>query len=228
VRLSADDAQRRAGTWAVLTWVLDRYLRLLHPVMPHLTEEIWARLPHLTGDPDLLIVAGWPDAGREKALVDEAQARGVQGLIELVSGIRNARAEAGIEPGLWLPASLHITDPDALAAYGALQTAVERLARVRATLVGDRAQLDLIEGALTVLVRPGEARLARGGSDLIRERERLVKELAEAERMLIETEARLADQRFVERAPKAVVEGARGRVAELSERVERLRARVAP
>ena len=228
VRLSADDAQRRAGTWAVLTWVLDRYLRLLHPVMPHLTEEIWARLPHLTGDPDLLIVAGWPDAGREKALVDEAQARGVQGLIELVSGIRNARAEAGIEPGLWLPASLHITDPDALAAYGALQTAVERLARVRATLVGDRAQLDLIEGALTVLVRPGEARLARGGSDLIRERERLVKELAEAERMLIETEARLANQRFVERAPKAVVEGARGRVAELSERVERLRARVAP
>ncbi len=226
VRLSEDDPARKAVTWAVLAWVLDRYLRLLHPIMPHLTEEIWGRLPCLPGDPDLLMVARWPDAGREKTLADEAQARGVAGLIELVSGIRNARAEAGIEAGAWLPALLHITDPDTLAAYGTLASAVERLARVRPQLVNDRGELEQMDGGLTVLGGHGEVRIARGGSDPARERERLSKELGEAERMLAETEARLADRRFVERAPADVVEGARDRLADLAARVERLRERL--
>ncbi|CAN5721918.1 valine--tRNA ligase [soil metagenome] len=226
VRLAEADPERKAATWAVLTWVLDRYLRLLHPMMPHITEEIWGRLPCLPGDPDLLIVAGWPDAGRERGLADEAQARGVAGLIELVSGIRNARAESGIEPRTWLPALLHLSDPDSLAAYGTLASAVERLGRVRPQLVSDRAELEQLTDALTVLGRHGEARVGRGGSDPARERERLSKELAEAERMLAEAEARLADGRFAERAPAAVVEGTRQRVTDLSQRVERLRARL--
>ncbi|MBA3307454.1 MAG: valine--tRNA ligase [Chloroflexi bacterium] len=226
VRLAEEDPARKAATWAVLTWVLDRYVRLLHPIMPHLTEEIWGRLPRLPGEPDLLMVARWPDAGREKALADEAQARGVAGLIGLVSGIRNARAEAGIEAGAWLPALLHIIDPDTLAAYGTLASAVERLARVRPQLVSDRIELEQLEGALTVLGSHGEARISRGGSDPARERERLSKELVEAERMLAETGSRLADRRFVERAPVVVVEGARERLTYLVERVERLRARL--
>ncbi|MDQ3448605.1 MAG: valine--tRNA ligase [Chloroflexota bacterium] len=225
VRLAAEDADRQAATWAVLTWVLDRYLRLLHPIMPHLTEEIWGRLPSLPGDPDLLIVAGWPDAERERRRADEAQARGVEGLIELVSGMRNVRAEAGIEPGTWLPATLHISDADTLAAYGALEAAVGRLARVRPSLVAHRADLDDTEGALTVLVRHGEARLARGDSDPSRERQRLTRELEDAERLFAQTQARLTDDRFVERAPPDVVQSARERLTELGERVERLRAR---
>ena len=51
----------RVATWQVLAWVLDRYLRVLHPVMPHITEHIWAHLPKSPDDPDLLIVARWPD-----------------------------------------------------------------------------------------------------------------------------------------------------------------------
>ncbi|MBA3628005.1 MAG: hypothetical protein H0W60_09735, partial [Chloroflexi bacterium] len=78
----------------------------------------------------------------------------------------------------------------------------------------------------TVLIRGGEARLARGGSDPTLERERLSKELAEAERMLAETEARLANESFVKRAPGPIVQAARDRLIELEARVERLRARL--
>ncbi len=53
----------RAATWRTLAWVLERYVRLLHPIMPFITEAIWARLPHEPGDPDLLIVADWPARG---------------------------------------------------------------------------------------------------------------------------------------------------------------------
>ena len=53
-------ASRRSATWSTLAWVLDRYLRLLHPLMPFITEAIWARLPHPANDPQLLIVAPWP------------------------------------------------------------------------------------------------------------------------------------------------------------------------
>jgi valyl-tRNA synthetase len=226
VRLAAEDPPRQAATWAVLTWVLDRYLRLLHPIMPHLTEEIWGRLPSFPHEGELLIVAAWPDAAREKALADQAQARGVDGLIELVSGIRNARAEARIDPAAWLPAALHITDVDTASAYHRSAAAVERLARIRPRLVTDQADLEVGEGALTVLIRGGEARLARGGSDPTLERERLSKELAEAERMLAETEARLANESFVKRAPGPIVQAARDRLIELEARVERLRARL--
>ncbi len=226
VRLAAEDPPRQAATWAVLTWVLDRYLRLLHPIMPHLTEEIWGRLPSFPHEGELLIVAAWPDAAREKALADQAQARGVDGLIELVSGIRNARAEARIDPAAWLPAALHITDVDTASAYDRSAAAVERLARIKPRLVTDQADLEVGEGALTVLVRGGEARLARGGSDPTLEHERLSKELAEAERMLAETEARLANESFVKRAPGPVVQAARDRLTELEARVGRLRARL--
>ncbi len=226
VRLASEDAERKEATWAVLTWVLDRYLRLLHPIMPHLTEEIWGRLPSSGREGDLLIVADWPDAVREEALADRDQARGLDGLIELVSGIRNARAEARIDPAAWLSATLYLKDADAAAAYGLASAAVERLARVRPRLVTERAELEGGEGTLTVLTRGGEVRLARAGSDPSLERERLTKELAEAERMLAATEARLSDDSFVKRAPAPVVQAARDRLAELEVRVERLRARV--
>ena len=70
-RLVADGPPaQRAATWWTLAWVLDRYLRLLHPVMPHITEEIWGRLPNVSDDPDLLIVADWPTAERERSPSD--------------------------------------------------------------------------------------------------------------------------------------------------------------
>jgi valyl-tRNA synthetase len=231
LQLGADaDPARRRATWQTLTWVLDRYLRLLHPVMPHLTEEVWGRLPHRSDDPSLLIVAPWPRPDDMPDIVDDAHATGVESIIELIRGIRNARAESGIEAAAVLDADVFLADASAAAAFPTLAPAIERMARVRVTLHADRGTFEASgtdDGSLAVLAAGLEARLARGDADLARERERLARELDEARGLLAGTEHKLANASFVERAPVAVVEAARTRAAELRERVERLTERLA-
>jgi valyl-tRNA synthetase len=117
-------AETREATWWTLVEALDAYLRLLHPVMPFVTEELWAALPHRPTDPGLLIVARWPGVGERDEIVETQ----VGALIELVRGIRNARSEARIEPGLWL--RVDVAMGQALGhAFEALRPALARLAR---------------------------------------------------------------------------------------------------
>jgi len=221
--------ERRVATWQVLSWVLDRHLRLLHPVMPHLTEAIWGRLPRGVTDRELLIVSSWPDAAESEKTFDASQAEGVAGLLELISGIRNARADAGIDAGAWLDAVVLFNDPAAAQAFTGLAEPIGRLARIRPQVVASRAELEAAtsEGALSVLTGPAEARLTASGGDLAKERARLEKERADTLRQLESARARLGDPQFVAKAPAAVVEGARARVAELEERLERLKERLA-
>jgi valyl-tRNA synthetase len=233
VRLAASDGEasdsRRAATWWVLVWVLDRYLRLFHPVMPHLTEEIWGRLPHLPDDPQLLMVADWPSVTDSDVRADQDSARSTSELIELMRGLRTARAEAGIDPAEWLPAVVWLPGGTARSAFRELEQGIARLARVQPTLAqshDELAEADTAGPTLYVVSGAAEARLARSSADLERETARLRSELDEATRRLAQTEARLADQRFVERAPEAVVTAAREREGELRDLVDRLTKRL--
>ena len=217
----------RAATWHVLVWALDRYLRLLHPVMPFLTEAIWQRLPHAAADPELLIVAAWPDAAAERALVDPTQAAATGALLELVRAVRNARAEAGIAPAERLAAELSLPDPAVRAAYAGLAVPFGRLTRLVPVEVADGG-LVASDGnaAIHVLAGTLEAALRRSGADVERDRARVERELADTRARLAAAEARLADEAFTSRAPASVVEGARTRAAELREQVERLEERL--
>jgi valyl-tRNA synthetase len=232
VRMS-DEAvgfQAREATWWTLVEVLDTYLRLLHPVMPFVTEALWESLPHCASDPELLIVARWPAPGERDAVAES----NVEALIELVRGIRNARAEAKVEPARWLPVDVVV--PVAVGpTFESLRTAIERLARARPlerrltreALAATAGPTDLavIAGELEALVR---ARAAAddpaGGVSL--DRARLERELAEAEGWLAAARERLANEAFTARAPEAVVVGARAREAELVDQVARLRERL--
>jgi valyl-tRNA synthetase len=220
--------EARAATWRTLAWVLERYVRLLHPVMPFITEAIWARLPHEADDPELLIVAGWPDPARERAIGDPAAGIAVEALLDLVRAVRNARAEASIEAAIVLEADLVLPDPDVRAAYTALAEPLGRLARLRPVRV--HASLDALpisaSGGLAVITAAGEARLSRGAGDLDRERARLERELADVRRLQAAAEARLADPAFTTRAPAAVVEGTRRRRDELAEQAATLASRL--
>jgi valyl-tRNA synthetase len=229
----ARSAAAREATWWTLVDALDTYLRLLHPIMPFVTEALWAALPRLAGDADLLIVARWPSANAEAArarasAVDAALEGEVAEVLELVRAARNARATVGTPASAWLRLDVHV--PDGLGAtFDALAPAVERLARARPlTRVPDRAALERApDGSLGIVAGRIDGRLHRadaagstgGGAD----RARIEKELAQAHGALDATRARLADRTFLERAPAAIVDGARAREAELAERVERLR-----
>jgi len=222
----ADAGERATAVWWTLTWVLDRYLRLLHPLMPHVTEAVWSRLPHAADDPELLIVADWPVADAAPQQVDERLAKGTATLIELVSGLRTARAESGVPAAEWLPTRVWLAEADARAAYEPLEPALSRLARVRPQLVDQRADLDTDEGGLAVVSGAGEARMIRSAADRERERQRLAKELLNLETQLVGVDNRLADQAFIAKAPAQVVETTRRRGAELRDQVATLNQRI--
>ena len=219
----------REATWWTLIESLDAYLRLLHPAMPFVTEELWAALPHRSSDPDLLIVADWPVPGQR----DEAAESEVGTLIELVRGIRNARAEARIEAGARLPIDVYV--PQSMgAAFEALRPAIQRMTRAeplerRLTPEALARVGQTSAGSLTVIAGPTEAIVghpAGGTETLVLERSRLEKELADTRRLLAAATERLRNPAFVERAPAAVVDGARAREAELTDYAARLAERL--
>jgi valyl-tRNA synthetase len=222
----AEAGARAETTWWTLVWVLDRYLRLLHPLMPHVTEELWSRLPHLSGDPDLLIVARWPTHADGMIEPDQHLADGTAKLIEFVAQMRTARAESGIPAADWLPARVWLGDAGARAAYLPLEAAIARLARVQPTLIDERADIDAGGSSLAVVGAVGEARLMRSAADRERERQRLAKELAGLEDQLGTLEHRLADGSFVAKAPPAVVESTRRRALKLRDQVTTLNNRM--
>jgi valyl-tRNA synthetase len=217
------------ATWWTLVEVLDRYLRLLHPVMPFVTEALWAAIPHRASDPDLLIVARWPAPGAR----DEAAEGEVAALVALVTEIRTARATARVPAADWLETLVYVPRPLGRT-FEALKPAIERLARARPLL------RELTPEALQASTRPGDLTVVLAGAELeaaVRpttahddaaafERDRLERDLADAEGWLIAARERLANEAFMARAPAAVVEGARAREAELAEQVARLRARI--
>jgi valyl-tRNA synthetase len=220
--------EEREAAWWTLVDVLDTYLRLLHPVMPFVTEALWETLPHRASDPELLIVARWPAPGER----DETAEREVDLLVALVTEIRNARASARLPAADWLETLVFV--PTSLGAtFEALRPAVERLARARPLhreLTPEALEAATRTGDLTVIIGGGEIEAAvrpaaAHGEAADLERDRLERDLAEAEGWLAAARERLANDAFVSKAPTSVVEGARAREAELAEQVARLRER---
>jgi valyl-tRNA synthetase len=213
-------AAEREATWWTLVEALDAYLRLLHPVMPFVTEALWAAIPHRRSDPELLIVARWPGVGER----DAAAEADVEAIVALVRGIRNARAEASVEPGSWLPVDVSI--PQRLGGtFEALRPAIERLARARplSRHLTPEALREAAPDGLTVLAGDIEATVGRGArQDAGLDTARLEKELAEAQARLDAVRERLSSHAFLARAPRAIVDGARASEAELAASVDRL------
>jgi valyl-tRNA synthetase len=208
---------------------LDTYLRLLHPVMPFVTEALWEALPHRSSDPGLLIVARWPAAGEREPAI-EAQ---VSALIALVTELRNARASAKLGAGEWLETRVFV--PLELGStFEALRPAIERLARARPLereltpealhATAGPADLSVVVAGTGIEARVRHAASGSGAAEL--EQARLERELDEAEGWLAAARDRLANEAFMSKAPPSVVEGARAREAEVADQVARLRARL--
>lgn len=188
-----DEEADRSPLSATLLYVLERVLKLMHPVMPFVTEEIWSLMP---GERGLLAVASWPDRGIEH--VDEEAERRIGRLIEGITAVRRERELVGAAASERLPAEL--TDES----FNDMVEHIERLARVNVTGVGDTAT----GGGLVRVVVDNGARDARRRQELEAEIER--------------AEGKLANQQFVERAPERVVEAERQKLARFREELERL------
>jgi valyl-tRNA synthetase len=240
-----EGGQAREDALAVLRWTLDRTLRLLHPYMPFLTEELWQ---HLLGWPSeqegldpwqqSIMVAPWPDAGEAPA--DAAAERDFGLLMDAITAIRNARAEAiaGAPEAQKrdlarkrLPASIGAgRQTDLFTAYTPMLARLALLDPAQITITPALAG-DGGDGLKHLVV--GEVALALPLADLIdrdAERVRLGGEVAQAEGEIARLETMLANEQFVTRAKPEVVarerdrlQAARDRLATLQERLAALR-----
>ena len=203
-----------------LAYVLERTLRLLHPFMPFVTEELWQHLPH---PGDALIIASWPEPGPRFASQEEA----FSAIMEAVRLIRNARAEQGVETTRRIPAIVY--PGGSSEAYAALRGELISLAR----LDGDGLELragepEAQEGSVAIVTGAASIFLPLAGMiDIEAERARITREIEQVEAEISRATVMLANQQFVSRAPANVVEGHRSKLAAAEERLTLLQARLA-
>jgi valyl-tRNA synthetase len=198
------DPAARARTQHTLVTVLEAALRLLHPFMPFISEEVWQRLPH---EGESIMVAPYPRAGRRKSAAE----RDMAAVMDLVAAIRNIRGEMRIAPGIQLAAVVRPGSRAHARLFGANRPLIEALARARITVDPEASRPPM--SALTV-VGASEVYVELGGVvDLGAERARLEKEIRKAAESVDFLAAKLARPEFVERAPAAVVDKERERLA---------------
>jgi valyl-tRNA synthetase len=210
LRLYGDDAAAKRAASETALYVLERILGLAHPLLPFVTEEIWG---YLHADRGQLVKAPFPVAGDVPA--DPAAERAVGLVVDVVTALRRMRSEAGLSPRA--PLALAISGGDDA---GALRGQADLLAGLgHATLDGD--------GAGGVPVVAGDARVLVAGDGLAAAlRGRLAKQLETAEAELAKAQGKLANERFVQNAPPAVVQEEREREARFGREVAELRDRL--
>jgi valyl-tRNA synthetase len=203
-----------------LAFVLERTLRLLHPFMPYVTEELWQQLPH---GGEAVIIAPWPEAPTRYP-EEESQFAAVQEAVRL---IRNARSEHGVEPARRIAAVIY---PGELqSAYAALTPELQFLARLDGDALELRAgEPEPQQGAIAIVAGGASIFLPLAGMiDVAAERSRLEREIDGARAEIARAEALIGNEQFVSKAPEAVVAGHCARLAERQERLalltERLR-----
>ena len=203
---SGDPAERHRTQHTLVT-VLETTLRLLHPFMPFITEEIWQRLPH---DGETIMLAPYPTALRSGA--DPAAERAMALLMQVVTAIRNIRGEMRISPAQTLTATVKASPAEAplLQEHGGL---IEALARTRLTFdpqaTRPRASALGVVGGSEIYV------VLEGLVDVAAERQRLEKEIKRAADAIAFTRGKLGRPDFTERAPAGIVDKEREKLAEL-------------
>jgi valyl-tRNA synthetase len=223
LRGEAGEASRTAAA-ATLVETLDGVFRLLHPIMPFITEELWQRLPVVEGRrrPPSLIVAPWPERQPERE--DAAAEEALDALMELIGQVRTLRAEYDIPPAAKVEVRLADVPAPLRRGLDAEERALRRMAgvaEVRYVGAADGASA----GAAAHAVLKGGAELTlplAGVIDLEREIERLGKERARLEGLLRGTEGKLANEQFRSRAPAEVVAKEQEKAANLRDQVTRL------
>jgi valyl-tRNA synthetase len=210
----------RAQTQAMLVYLFDQILRLLHPYMPHLTEEIWQAIG-ATPEQPALIRAPFPQA--DASLLDPAAEAEMAEVFEVIRAIRNLRAEVKITPGAEIPCVwLNPIVPEGSARLLPHQAMIAHLAWCREVRWGiPTARALMNPTSRTEVYLPIE-----GIIDIERERERLQREIAKAEEELRRVQARLRNPQFLERARPEVVQETRQQEQELMERYTRLKTRL--
>ncbi|MBU5453313.1 valine--tRNA ligase [Pseudoflavonifractor sp. MSJ-30] len=222
-RLYSEDASRKNTAMQVLVYVLDQTLRLLHPFMPFITEEIWQSLPMRES---ALIVAKWPEASEKLSFkTEEAH---MESVMNAIRAIRNRRAEMNVPPSK--KATLYVLTA-ASQVFTEGEGFIQRLAYADKVELLDKEPENL-NGLVTCATADAKLYIPMGQLvDIAKEQERISKELDKARKNLAGLNGKLSNENFVSRAPEAVVNAEREKakkaadlIAALEESLEALKA----
>ena len=204
-RLYAEEPERKDTAMKVLVYVLDQVLRLLHPFMPFITEEIWQSIPH---EGESLMLADWPVYKEE--LNFKAEKDQMESVMEAIRAIRNRRAEMNVPPSK--KAALYVlTAKPQIFAEG--EGFLQRLAYADAVSMLEKEPENL-DGMVTITTADAKLYIPMGQLvDVAKELDRIGKELEKNKKFLASLEAKLTNEKFVGRAPEAVVNAEREKAA---------------
>ena len=212
-RLYAEEGDSRRTAQYVLGYVLERTLRLLHPFMPFITEEIWQHIPH---EGKSIMTAPWPTG--EETWLDKENEASMEAIMEVIKAIRNMRAEVNAAPGKKSEAILHFSDAAQQAVFTANDGYLHALAEADpVTILSLTAERP--ENAMTAAAGGVEIYLPlKGLIDMEKETARLSKELDGLTKEIARTEGKLANEKFVTKAPVAVVAKEREKLQDYEEK----------
>ena len=216
-RLNGTDEDAKLTAQNVLCYVLVTLLKLLHPFMPFITEEIYQALPKCDGAEDILMTAQWPEY--TEALSFPAEESAMEAVMDLIRAIRARRAGMNVPPSK--KAELMIVTDQAEPYQQGLHF-IQRLAYASNVTFPETAPAD-VTGLVSVVTHDATAYLPLSELvDLAAERERIAKELEKAKNGLRITEGKLANEKFVAHAPENVVNAEREKVAKYQELIAKL------
>ncbi len=208
-----EDVASRATAQFVLWTVLQDTLKLLHPFMPYITEEIWQHLPH---EGVSIMVSVWP--AERKSLINAQAEQNMNAIMEAIKAIRNLRAEVNVPPGKKSEVLLKIATPELQAVFSENSQYLRSLAAAEPIVILS-AQAEKPENAMTAVTNGVEIYLPlRGLIDVEKETARLNKEMDSLNKELARISGKLANPGFVAKAPADVIEKEQAKQREYEEK----------
>lgn len=210
IRMNGADEESADSARRVLVWTMSNTLKLLHPFMPYITEEIWQTLPH---DGEALIVAKWPEY--DEALSFPQEAKDLENVMALIRAIRTRRNEMNVPPSKKAHIYVDTAHP---APYEEASEFIARLAYGSKVEIGTGFD---VQGAVTAVTDDAKALLPMDDLvDKAAETARLNKELANAQKQLDTVKAKLANEKFTSKAPQNVIDGVKANGEKLEAKIK--------
>ena len=217
IRLNSDDEKAKSTAKAVLVYVMSNTLKLLHPFMPFITEEIWQTLPH---DGDTIMLSPW--CKYDEKLAFKSEETQMESIMTAVRAVRNRRAEMNVAPSKKAEVFIETAKPEIFEAGVAF---FKRLASASDVKISDSFDID---GAVSIVTADATIKLPLAELvDFEAERARLNKELAAAEKDLAFTNNKLNNQGFMSKAPEKVINEIKEKAAKYNEKIALLKESIA-
>ncbi len=219
--LQGEDEAAKKTARSILAYVLDNILRLLHPIMPFVTEEIWQNAPH---EGESIVVAEYPIV--DEAFMNHEAETAMDKLIGLIRGVRNIRNEMNTPLSKKVPMQINVNDDATENIFTANKAYIVRFCNPETLEIGQN--IETTEEAVTAIISGGEVRMPLAGLiKLEDEILRLEGEAAKLEKEVDRVVKKLGNERFVSKAPDAVVEGERAKEKDYREKLATVNERIA-